>query len=149
MMLSHPNPILLITDDAYRALGAVEVTDGRFIGRDTAGRVLFNRKDFHGALTAVKKYGRAVAASYYGLTITGEGRDPHPCAPCNMRRQMAADADRRAARLAGCPHGTAAGWCQPCGDAARKVRREREAAAPIEVGKCACSAGSRSPRKGA
>lgn len=138
-MLNHPNPIFLITNDKYRALGAVEVTGGRFIGRDTAGRILFDRKDYDGALTAVKKHGRAVATGYYGVAVTGERGAPHPCAPCNMRRKMADDADRAARRAAGCPHGVE-GWCQRCSDAERDARREREAAAPVTVGECACSA---------
>ena len=61
------HPLYVITDDGYSALGAVAVEDGRYVGRDTAGRELFSRKDHDGALQAGKRHGRLVSSAWYGV----------------------------------------------------------------------------------
>jgi hypothetical protein len=63
------SPLFLITDDDYKSLGAVDVESGRWIGRDTAGRKLFDRKDYHGAEAATKKIGRFVSSAWYGCNV--------------------------------------------------------------------------------
>ena len=58
----------VLTDASYAARGAVCIEGGRFIGYDTSGAVVFNRKDYNGALAAIEKKGlRAVARGYYGV----------------------------------------------------------------------------------
>jgi hypothetical protein len=57
----------LLTDDAYKPLGAVAVNNGRWIGHDTQGREMFDRKDFSGAKQASKKVGRLVTTAWYGV----------------------------------------------------------------------------------
>ena len=59
------HPLFLLTDDDYNALGAVDVESGRWIGRDTSGAIIFNRKDYHGAEQASKRVGRFVSSAWY------------------------------------------------------------------------------------
>ena len=78
-MTNHPStyryPLYVLTDDDYNALGAVTITDtGRYIGHDTAGRELFNRKDSAGCLRASKQHGHSVSSAWYGVG-TGRPRD--------------------------------------------------------------------------
>lgn len=61
-------PMYLLTDHDYALLGAVAVEDGRWVGRDTAGRVLFDRQDHEGALRAGKSAApRVVCSAWYGV----------------------------------------------------------------------------------
>jgi hypothetical protein len=59
--------MFLITDDSYSPLGAIAVEGGRWIGRDTNGSKLFDRKDLSGAEQATKKIGRFVSSAWYGI----------------------------------------------------------------------------------
>lgn len=77
------NPQFLITDDAYNPIGAVIQDGGRWIGHDTTGNTLFNRKDFNGAQQATKKIGRMVTTAYYGVDAASET----VTAPDAMRRR--------------------------------------------------------------
>ncbi len=67
-------PMFLITDADRAPRGAIAVEDGRWIGRDTAGRPLFNRKDQAGATAAARRHGRLVSTADYGLRATGPGQ---------------------------------------------------------------------------
>lgn len=61
-------PMYLLTDHDYAVLGAVAVEDSRWVGRDTAGRELFDRQDHDGALRAARKAtDRVVCSAYYGV----------------------------------------------------------------------------------
>jgi hypothetical protein len=78
----------ILTDENYAARGAVVVEGGRWIGYDTSGRVLFDRKDYAGAISAAeKRLGlRCVARGYYGIGSPYEMDGLS--APENMRRKM-------------------------------------------------------------
>jgi hypothetical protein len=65
--MSHRQPMFLITDDEYRPLGAVAIEGGRWIGRNTQGERLFDRKDMRGAEQAVKTRGLFVSSTWYGV----------------------------------------------------------------------------------
>jgi hypothetical protein len=79
--------VWVLTDDNYAARGAVVTEAGRYIGYDTSGRQLFNRKDYGGALSAAQGKGfRTVARGYYGIGSPYE-MDGRP-APEIMRRKM-------------------------------------------------------------
>jgi len=65
--VSYREPMFLITDDAGGPLGAVAVEAGRWIGRDTAGRKLFNRKNLSGATVAARPIGQLVSTAWYGI----------------------------------------------------------------------------------
>jgi hypothetical protein len=92
-MSSHPR--FLLTDNDYNARGAVDRDAGRWIGHDTTGRILFNRKDQAGAEAATKKLGfRFVTTGWYGLRDAGTDMP----APDAMRRR-----DERAAERAAAP----------------------------------------------
>jgi hypothetical protein len=78
--------VWVLTDDQYRARGAVVRVGGRYIGYDTAGGKLFDRKDYAGALVAAHNHKLVtVARGYYGID------SPHHMdgmsAPENMRRK--------------------------------------------------------------
>ncbi len=91
------HPRFLLTDDVYAARGAVVVVDGRYIGHDTDGRELFNRKDLAGAEVGAKRYGfRLVISTYYGVDRAGADTT----APDIMRRR---DAERAAKAEAAVP----------------------------------------------
>ena len=68
--VSFREPMFLITDAAGHPRGAVAVENGRWIGRDTAGRELFNRKDQVGATAAARRHGRLVSTAWYGIRAT-------------------------------------------------------------------------------
>jgi hypothetical protein len=72
--VSYREPMFLITDDGG-ALGAVAVEDGRWVGRDTTGRTLFNRKNLAGATVAARPVGRLVSTAWYGIRGTRPGED--------------------------------------------------------------------------
>jgi len=74
--VSYREPMFLITDDGGAALGAVAVEDGRWVGRDTTGRTLFDRKNLAGATAATRPIGRLVSTAWYGIrgTRPGEAR---------------------------------------------------------------------------
>ncbi|RKR88296.1 hypothetical protein BDK92_2607 [Micromonospora pisi] len=71
-MNQHPNPMFVLTDDTYNARGAVVVENGRWIGRDTSGARLFDRRDIHGTEAAAKNLGlRLVTSAWYGVQTGG------------------------------------------------------------------------------
>lgn len=76
--MSLREPMFLITDTAGNVRGAVAVEDGRFVGRDTAGRQLFNRTDQTGASRAAKRHGTLTSTTWWGIhpTHPGETRSP-------------------------------------------------------------------------
>lgn len=65
--MSYREPMFLITDDAGGPLGVVAVEAGRWIGRDTAGRKLFDRKNLAGATVAARPIGQLVSTAWYGI----------------------------------------------------------------------------------
>jgi hypothetical protein len=71
--VSYREPMFLITDDGGAALGAVAVEDGHWVGRDTAGRTLFDRKNLAGATAAARPIGRLVSTAWYGIRDTRPG----------------------------------------------------------------------------
>ena len=71
--MSFREPMFLITDDAGYPLGAVAVEDGRWVGRDTAGRTLFDRKSLSKATVAGRRIGDLVSTAWYGIRGTGPG----------------------------------------------------------------------------
>src|SRR6266511_4469194 len=71
--MSFRDPMFLITDDAGYPLGAVAVEDGRWVGRDTAGRTLFDRKSLSKATDAGRRIGDLVSTAWYGIRGTGPG----------------------------------------------------------------------------
>jgi hypothetical protein len=92
MLTNHFNtyryPLYLITDDTYGALGAIALEGDRYIGRDTSGKVLFDRQDYDGMTRAGRKHGRIVSAAFYGVKTLGEYRPetntmPCPCLMCD------------------------------------------------------------------
>ena len=66
--------MFLLTDADGQPRGAIAVEDGRWVGRDTAGRPLFDRKDQAGAITAARRHGRLVSTASYGLRATRPGQ---------------------------------------------------------------------------
>jgi hypothetical protein len=81
----------------YTAHGAVVIIDGRYIGHDTTGRVLFDRKDMEGAMTAAKGCDlRLIAYGYYGVDVA----DADTPAPDIMRRREAERAAKAGAEVA-------------------------------------------------
>jgi hypothetical protein len=72
--MSLREPMFLITDPAGHPRGAIAVENGRWIGRDTAGRPLFNRKDQAGATAAARRFGRLVSSTWYGIRVTRPGQ---------------------------------------------------------------------------
>jgi hypothetical protein len=73
MPYREPHYLILDPHDEY-PLGALAVEDGRWIGRDTAGRKLFDRKDEHGATAAGRRRGRLVATTGYGIRPSRPGQ---------------------------------------------------------------------------
>jgi hypothetical protein len=65
--------MFLITDATGHAVGAVAVEDGRWVGRDTTGRQLFNRTDQAGAGSAAHRYGTLTSTAWYGIRATRPG----------------------------------------------------------------------------
>lgn len=63
-------PMFLITDAAYSPLGAVAVEGDRWVGRDTAGRKLFDRRNQAGATAAANRMGLLVSSAWYGIRAT-------------------------------------------------------------------------------
>lgn len=68
----HPStarePLFLLTGEDYEALGFVVLEEGRYLGHDTTGRRLFDRKDQSGAEDAAKKLGwKFVTSTWYGV----------------------------------------------------------------------------------
>jgi len=66
--------MFLITDPAANPRGALAVEDGRWVGRDTTGRQLFNRKDLTGASHAARRYGRLVSTAWWGIRPARAGQ---------------------------------------------------------------------------
>ena len=61
-------PAFLLTDQEYNLVGAIAMEDGRRVGRNTAGRVLFSRQDHAGALRQAEAIGcRSVSTGWFGL----------------------------------------------------------------------------------
>lgn len=72
-------PMYVLTDDAYNALGAVLVEDGRFVGHDTLGRTLFERDDKAAAMAAATNIGvRMVSSAWYGVSELPYMKIPAP-----------------------------------------------------------------------
>jgi len=72
--VSLREPMFLITDSTGNPVGVVAVEDGRWIGRDTCGRQLFNRKDLTGAGHAARRVGRLVSSTWWGIRATRPGQ---------------------------------------------------------------------------
>jgi hypothetical protein len=70
--------MFLITDAAGHARGAVAVEDGRWIGRDTTGRQLFDRKDLAGASRATRRHGTLTSTAWWGIYATRPGQTRSP-----------------------------------------------------------------------
>lgn len=66
---TYRQPLYLLTDDAYNAVGSIAITrEGRYVGRATDGRSLFDRKDGRGAIQAAERIGAVVVSSaWYGV----------------------------------------------------------------------------------
>lgn len=65
--MSYREPMFLITDDTDNPLAAVAVEGGRWVGRDTTGRILFDRKSLSGARVAARPVGQLVSTAWYGI----------------------------------------------------------------------------------
>jgi hypothetical protein len=72
--VSFREPMFLITDGAGTLLGALAVEDGRWVGRDTRGRQLFNRKDLTGAARATRRIGVLVSSAWWDIRATRPGQ---------------------------------------------------------------------------
>jgi hypothetical protein len=72
--VSLREPMFLITDAASGVRGAVAVEDGRWVGRDTSGRRLFNRCDLPGASRAARPHGTLVSSAWWGIRATRPGQ---------------------------------------------------------------------------
>jgi len=68
--------MFLITDPAGHTVGVVAVEDGRWVGRDTSGLPLFNRKDIAGASRAARHHldGVLVSSSWWGIRAARPGQ---------------------------------------------------------------------------
>ena len=72
--MGYREPMFLITDTAGHPVGAVAVEDDRWVGRDTTGRQMFNRKDLTGASRAARLYGTLTSTAWYGIRATRPGQ---------------------------------------------------------------------------
>jgi hypothetical protein len=72
--VSLREPMFLITDAAAGVRGVVAVEDGRWVGRDTTGRRLFNRQDLPGASRAARPHGTLVSSAWWGIRATRPGQ---------------------------------------------------------------------------
>lgn len=82
-------PAFLLTDEDYNTLGAVTVEDdGSYLGTDTAGRKLFQRKNLDSARrAATSKALRMVTTTWYGV---GTGRPEDDAADPALAARRAA-----------------------------------------------------------
>jgi hypothetical protein len=72
--MGYREPMFLITNAAGRPVGALAIEDDRWVGRDTTGRQLFNRKDLTGASRAARRYGTLTSTAWYGIRTTRPGQ---------------------------------------------------------------------------
>ena len=88
-------PNFLLTSDTYAARGFVLVNEhGRYIGYDTTGTRIFDRKDLTGAGKAAESKGmRLVTAGYYGVSSS---RPEGVSTAQHLRDQDAEAAQRKA-----------------------------------------------------
>ena len=68
--MSLREPMFLIIDPTGNPVGVLAVEDGRWIGRDTSGRQLFNRTDLTGAGHAAHRNQAVTATIAFGSTTT-------------------------------------------------------------------------------
>lgn len=67
---TYRQPLYILTDEDYASVGAIAITrEGRYIGHDTSGRLLFDRKSGSDAIRAARSKGAVVVSSaWYGVT---------------------------------------------------------------------------------
>jgi hypothetical protein len=68
--VSLREPMFLIAHAAGRLCDAVAVEDRRWVGRDTTGRRLFNRRDLAGANRAARPHRTLVSSAWWGIRAT-------------------------------------------------------------------------------
>jgi len=61
-------PLYLLTTDNYKPIGAITKEGTRYLARDTSGAILFDVKDYYGAMRAAKRRAlRTVSTAWYGV----------------------------------------------------------------------------------
>lgn len=89
--------IYLLTTQDYRAAGVVIREGDRFVGYDTSGGRIFDRKDVPGAQAAAEKKNlRVIAKGYYGISSSR----PEGVSTAQHYRDREAEKDARARREA-------------------------------------------------
>ena len=61
-------PLYLLTTDDYKPIGAITKEGTRYFAQDTSGGILFNVKDWYGAMRAAKRRALlVVSTAWYGI----------------------------------------------------------------------------------